>query len=676
MRLHDVPVLVVAVSASAALAVSSAQALPAAPGAAAPFAANADTPRVRVSGHLLRTGVEKRGDTPWFAVRIDDQFLPVQGDALEALSPGSDVTLDVVVPQPVADAAAADRTVTIPSFGGRTTRHDLDPGDLKSASDATPASASSAIGQATQAAPFAPTADPLVVDQVVSQRPTAAAYTPATRAITYVEVTPRGFTREAVTSTAARAQVAFTDSYWSDNSSATLRMGAPTMKAHQNSSYACGSNPFPMWNEVATRAGWSYAANASLVMKLPAAAMDACGYGLGTIGVDANDAGMLHVSDIAWPVLAHELGHNLSMGHADFLACTARSDAPLPTDGWWPADCGEYEYGDGLDVMGPSGPTGAPMLSSPQAILVGTLPRSATTTVGAGTTSVTLAPLAGRTGIRAARVTNAITGITYYVEYRTAAGRDADNTYGQATGVRVLRYNPEAGSTVLLDPTPSGSRDDNAVLTTGRSLKSYDGRITVTTTSTSSNRAVVQISNDTSLRSFTTVSAPTITGTKGVGRTLTSSTGSWSPTPSSYAYRWRRNGASISGATARTYTPTTSDAGRYLTVTVTARRTGYTSKSSTSRRVGIPIHATTRPYLRGTARSGRPMTVYVGAWTPRPTSYAYQWYRNGSRISGATAKTYTLTSSDRGRKIQAKVTARRSGYSTGSTYTYSTTAAP
>ena len=172
-------------------------------------------------------------------------------------------------------------------------------------------------------------------------------------------------------------------------------------------------------------------------------------------------------------------------------------------------------------------------------------------------------------------------------------------------------------------------------------------------------------------RGHTRSSAPTITGTKGVGARLTASTGSWWPNPTSYSYRWKRNGAPISGAYRSTYTPTTADAGRYLTVTVTAKRTGRVSTEATSKRVGIPIHATTRPSVVGTAQNGRTLTAKVGAWTPRPTSYSYQWYRNGSVIRGASAKTYKVTSSDRGQKVQVLVTARRAGYVSGAVRSYS-----
>ena len=108
-------------------------------------------------------------------------------------------------------------------------------------------------------------------------------------------------------------------------------------------------------------------------------------------------------------------------------------------------------------------------------------------------------------------------------------------------------------------------------------------------------------------------------------------------------------------------------------MTVTAKRSGYTSRAVTSGKVGVPIHATTRPYISGTPMVGRTSTVMVGSWTPTPTSYSYRWYRNGVAISGATAKTYTARSFDRGKRLQVKVIARRSGYSTGIVTTYSKT---
>lgn len=63
---------------------------------------------------------------------------------------------------------------------------------------------------------------------------------------------------------------------------------------------------------------------------------------------------------------------------------------------------------------------------------------------------------------------------------------------------------------------------------------------------------------------------PAITGTPTTGQVLTASTGTWSGSPSSFAYRWLRGGTAIAGATASTYTLQAADVGQAITVGVTA----------------------------------------------------------------------------------------------------------
>ena len=67
---------------------------------------------------------------------------------------------------------------------------------------------------------------------------------------------------------------------------------------------------------------------------------------------------------------------------------------------------------------------------------------------------------------------------------------------------------------------------------------------------------------------------PAISGTPEVGRTLTASAGTWSGTPASYAYRWRRCSAGtcadIQSATQSSYLVASADVGSTLLVVVTA----------------------------------------------------------------------------------------------------------
>ncbi len=158
---------------------------------------------------------------------------------------------------------------------------------------------------------------------------------------------------------------------------------------------------------------------------------------------------------------------------------------------------------------------------------------------------------------------------------------------------------------------------------------------------------------------------PTITGTAQVGQTLTSSTGTWSNSPTSYSYQWYGNGVAISGATSSSYVPVTGDIGHTISVAVTAANSKGSSSPATSAATAAVIAASTipvnsaLPVISGTAQEGQTLTTTNGTWTQAPTSYAYQWYDSdtGSAISGATSSTYVLQASDVGHQIKVSVTA-------------------
>ncbi|WP_426365381.1 hypothetical protein [Streptomyces sp. E-08] len=169
---------------------------------------------------------------------------------------------------------------------------------------------------------------------------------------------------------------------------------------------------------------------------------------------------------------------------------------------------------------------------------------------------------------------------------------------------------------------------------------------------------------------------PYISGTARVGSKVTVVAGTWSPAPTSYTYQWRANGVAISGATSSSYVPAASVLGKKLTVTVTALRTGHLSGAYTTAAytvaAGLAPKATAAPYVTGTVRVGRTLTLNRGTWTPAPTSYAYQWYANGRAIGGATRATFTLTKAQRGTKITVRVTALRTGHLNGVAWTRAT----
>ncbi len=87
--------------------------------------------------------------------------------------------------------------------------------------------------------------------------------------------------------------------------------------------------------------------------------------------------------------------------------------------------------------------------------------------------------------------------------------------------------------------------------------------------------------------------APAISGTAQTGQTLSASTGSWSESPTGYAYQWQRcegtgaNCSPISAATAQTYTLAAADYGKKLRVGVTASNGAGASAPATSPQTAI-----------------------------------------------------------------------------------------
>lgn len=167
---------------------------------------------------------------------------------------------------------------------------------------------------------------------------------------------------------------------------------------------------------------------------------------------------------------------------------------------------------------------------------------------------------------------------------------------------------------------------------------------------------------------FTKVPTPTVSGTAQVGKTLTAKAGTWSPVPTSLGYQWYRSGKAIAAATGRSYTLEPATKGGTITVRVTAQRTGYVTTTSKASKATKKVKAGTitavKPKISGTVRVDSTLTAVPGAWKPAATTFTYQWYRNGSKIKGATKVAYVLKASDKGKKISVKVTGRAAGYTT------------
>ena len=169
--------------------------------------------------------------------------------------------------------------------------------------------------------------------------------------------------------------------------------------------------------------------------------------------------------------------------------------------------------------------------------------------------------------------------------------------------------------------------------------------------------------NDVPLRN---TARPSITGTAKVDSVLTASPGSWSPSDATYTYQWAQNGVAIKGATGATRKLYKGQAGKQITVRVTATRLGYPTTmaiSSPTQAVAAAVLAPVdQPSISGDARVGSTLTANSGTWEPAPDSLSYQWLADGRPVVGADTPTLDLEPAMVGKRVSVTVTAAKSGY--------------
>ena len=153
---------------------------------------------------------------------------------------------------------------------------------------------------------------------------------------------------------------------------------------------------------------------------------------------------------------------------------------------------------------------------------------------------------------------------------------------------------------------------------------------------------------------------PVISGSTTLGSVLTTTNGTWTNSPSSFTYQWKRNATNV-GTNTPTYTLVLADSGAAITCVVTAINGGG-SASATSNIITAQTYSApaivSAPVISGTTTLGSVLTTTDGVWTGNPTpTFTYQWKRGVSNITSATSATYTLVLADSGAAITCVVTA-------------------
>lgn len=162
---------------------------------------------------------------------------------------------------------------------------------------------------------------------------------------------------------------------------------------------------------------------------------------------------------------------------------------------------------------------------------------------------------------------------------------------------------------------------------------------------------------------FTPSPYPTISGELAVGSVLTADAGEWAE-GAELSYQWFRGDVEIEGATDATYELTPDDLDATITVSVSAVDDDHLETVRTATADGIVELGTlvsSVPTLVGDAVFGETLTAEIGEWSDG-VEFAYEWFRDGETIDGATESSYTLGLDDIGSTISVAVTGTKVGY--------------
>lgn len=210
--------------------------------------------------------------------------------------------------------------------------------------------------------------------------------------------------------------------------------------------------------------------------------------------------------------------------------------------------------------------------------------------------------------------------------------------FDKPTGTTSIRWYHWNSSTSTWDLISGATEDSIRVVTPSSGFHSYYASISTSTGFMITSQAAISVQASTANFTITSFDSSTLSAASGVSRTLSVGT---SIAASNLQFQWQINGRDVAGATSSSFTFSTNVNQNVVGVKV-YNSTGVRHASRNMNISPPPVAPTitTQP-VNSTRDAGQTANFSVTAnGNPAPT---YQWRRNGTPISGATATSYSIS---------------------------------